>query len=1394
MKKFSVLLSMVSLLLALFSGCSSEKFPEFQTNDEPAPFDLLNLFAGYPVLDAAWDSVPGGTGNQKLAAMMQSDIPGTAEFMYILSYLMERAVAPGLDLLDDIKASLAFVTDDTERFYGNNQKGTPYAINSFYGDNNAPTYLEDFYGFLDTVAEAVPGNNNKIGVGVIGIMNRAVHYLLNEKTDAELDDFMVDLVETLTVTDDDPADGELDFKADFLDLAEFLSTPVAMADFPMFITEGAVPGEDTLITDIPSMPGGTDSDLGNMAKGLASLMNGFLSMLHGESLDREGMYDLIGNLDAALADPDVTQRLIWNMANYFTAGGSVYGAAVNTTNTNVNANQYNTDNDPTAGLYSNVELKENLSQLLTGASGLFLRDDRRSSMVWYNGTTSQDYPLASLLKNVKNIYMDWDNAQIQESVYDLIRFDALGRDRTIAGSYSASMLEHLLYLGAIAGNTGWSHLADANEIEDSNIFSSNTKEDSARRHGHGEFQGYLTLNDSLFSIMGARDSLASLGTYELLFDGSGVIKGVDQVFRRRTSFNGATADRDNYKFRYTWNYPALQFLSGACVGDFGVSTEGSLHGGNDDGGLGNDQYIPYSANGIYTKDLASWTFSWVIRACWEGEGPYYATQGATRSGNEYTYKRPDGSVYATVVKTDPGDASTWTYTYPVSASYDKADPDDATLRWNRYKAAWNTDYFMIRSLAGTNYVPKDSTGDTRPDTSTNPGYRSYTEMIPEKSAARECASQEEALFRNFQWVMNEKRFAMIIPLWLRNTGGLGGSIESAAYQIIEGNGIHGLSAARIMRDNGVWAKYNQGSTADSSVMSQVPGDYRIIILSEEIQTGTCGLGAVDADKILSLLGNGAATPATIGHNITAISRFGFPRSSLVTSGTNYEHRLLGSRNVGTANQDYGFQLNDGDWTKRNSLLPLFIALLAPLRERSYVADPFNVSANRNALAQTLEGLGALVKPWTFFNYNCDSSGVAANTWLPRVKGGALSYDYYMNHSISLVPDCEISGFSTSGTKGWYGGDSARDYYTPPAMPTLLSVLLDSDTTTNRSNTTRRADGLLGRLMYYDVAAGRPAVTETLTTHTPPDDAAVNSFCYGLEQLTSAMKGARSKGTRIYEDMSGDISVHGYTDQISRVTKGIDPPAWLFQKRVRPDDGTKYIDLDLDDLLNTVIGETASDGLRQYQDVNTLYNDGTGDPDFTDFNETITDLSDLTGDFLVEGAPYFISEHLFDVMDALFQHNVPSEAQVKGLLYTLGKLLAYYDGSDWLFQGGDPGFSVLYDFLTTAVPNIHNEMGLYNGVPNRGTTYRSLMNSLWQATADNGLAALIMETISIGHYSSGDFINELALWLDSDLISGPNTEFYPIMADLLRDMGDLVENSPTAEGLYMLYDYYGFQGY
>ena len=82
------------------------------------------------------------------------------------------------------------------------------------------------------------------------------------------------------------------------------------------------------------MASGTDSDLGNMSAGMSSVMYGMITLLNGETVDREGMYDLIENLQDAIGDPEIVKRLIWNMSNYFTTNGSVYGT-LNTTNTDV---------------------------------------------------------------------------------------------------------------------------------------------------------------------------------------------------------------------------------------------------------------------------------------------------------------------------------------------------------------------------------------------------------------------------------------------------------------------------------------------------------------------------------------------------------------------------------------------------------------------------------------------------------------------------------------------------------------------------------------------------------------------------------------------------------------------------------------------------------------------------------------------------------------------------------------------------------------------------------------------------------------------------------------------------------------------------------------------------
>jgi hypothetical protein len=1486
MKKAWFFFLAVILAITLQSGCSKARsILDFQNNNMPAPFDLFHLFDGYPALDAVWDSVPGMTGNQKMAQMVIADIPAAADFFYILSYLMDRSENPGLGLLDDIKAAIALVTDSSERFYGNNRLGPAYNINSFYGDNNAGTYINDFYGFLDEVGRNVGGSSPKVGESVVSIIGQVMPYLLTTKTDDELVEFMEGLYmptfyDNVNYSTTVPAPGyevrlregtyttaqmtaagitdnsisslkvppfykvtlyqndgfggtawtydsstinigaasnqassiriEKD-NTDMKDLAELLAQPLAMADFPMWINLQGTPaeaGDDTLETNFSLMSSRTDSGLGNMASGLQSLMYGLITLMNGETTDRAFLQDLFNNLNDALSNTDMIKRTMWNLSNYFTptVGSSVsqiYGT-LNTTTVDPDfvTGVYNTQIANT--LYSNAELKETLQEFLGLAGGLFQRDDRLSSMVYKSmGTASQDYPLTVVPTLIDNLYINWDQTQLKESIYDMIRYDALGRDRTSGSpAYAASHLEHLLFVGAIAGNFGFVHIDDGREIGTGSIDATcNSADCNANRHGHGEHCGYLTLNDSLFAITSVRDALSSLGTYELAFDsGAGYISKGGQsgrIFRSRNSFS--LSSPSTYRFVYDINYPALRFLSGPCAGDMGNSGGGNPSGG---GGDGTNEYVPYTANGIgnsnylLTGDLASWTFMHVARACMEGEGPYYYRDPAagTDTINGFTgtkYLRPDGRIYALVDASD-------NYYYPVDGGNDVVDPNVSAdgQRWNRFKPTWNTDYYAMQdSLNNNYYTPSNMNG-----TATTAGCLTYNEISLTR-AQRECASHEEAIYRNFQWVMNEKKMVLIVPMWLYGVACGMLPVESCVYQVVEGNGLTGLSMARRYRGANVWAKANSSGT------SSIPGDYRINVLAAPIRTAG-GLGTIDTAKVYNdTLGRGTLTPGAVAHNIIALTRLAFPRSPLITSGTQYQHNLLGSRKFDNdlENSDLGFRAwssaaaqGDPVWKKRNSLAPILIALIANLHAKS--------NTTNNAVAKMLSGLQPLIKPLVFFNYDISNSlnmpnnptrkrdGIAENCWLARAR--SVGGDYRYPHSKYLMPDCNVtegSGFdsSTSSPYGWYGGEAARAYYAPAEIPNLLSVLLDSDTTTNRGTIAQRADGLLATLTKYTAGtSGRPDEIVTQRTYEAPNTGAIRDILYGLEQLTSGMKVAKAAAIGIYEDQStsgGTIS--NYT------TKQLNPPEWTFTKRQRPGEPTEYIDIDAEKMLNNLKG--GDDGLNTTKGLNQFHSASVAACNWTNLTNADDDgvldvLQTMTDEFLKTGAAYPISNELFNIIDALYLHS-PSQAQIKGALYNIGKLMAYYNGSPWLLQG-DTGFSTLYDFLMTAVPTLDNEMALYSALKGqtKGETYRSLLTSLKNASAENGLLQFVVASAALGPYSSGDLLNDLSLWLDSDLISGAGTEFYSILSEMLQKLADIAQYAPDEVMLYSIYDQYGFQ--
>src|SRR3990172_4239810 len=165
MKKLYVFLCSAVLIISALTGCSKSDLPDFQTNEPDPPFNIFHLFDGYPALKAAWDSVPGTTGNQVLADMMRDDIPGTSEFLSILGYLLSSANSPGLGLLDNLKGTLSLMIDPSERFYVNNN------IKTFYSDpelgGSPEDHLQNFYAFLDEITRNAGGGTPKVGSSVI---------------------------------------------------------------------------------------------------------------------------------------------------------------------------------------------------------------------------------------------------------------------------------------------------------------------------------------------------------------------------------------------------------------------------------------------------------------------------------------------------------------------------------------------------------------------------------------------------------------------------------------------------------------------------------------------------------------------------------------------------------------------------------------------------------------------------------------------------------------------------------------------------------------------------------------------------------------------------------------------------------------------------------------------------------------------------------------------------------------------------------------------------------------------------------------------------------------------------------------------------------------------------
>lgn len=520
-----------------------------------------------------------------------------------------------------------------------------------------------------------------------------------------------------------------------------------------------------------------------------------------------------------------------------------------------------------------------------------------------------------LAQNFANLDFSTSVTGVDASLRDLIRLDAQGRDRvTNIESSPITALESLMFILTLSDTFGFRWADPMNggtEVLEANSAA-----------GGPMTGGVLTVGDSIHSL--GSKMTTDLGVKEFMNQstiGLAVFKNGDA--------NTPTA------MQIDVNTPTLTLLEAP-----------------------DPSIIPTATDPVYTKTIP-FIMKLIRTVVLSGGGPYYNKNRTDSSGNIYTI---DGKLYKDSNGVDliyKQDWNTSEYRIKVSNTVSGACTSTSLCRWvgpgGRETTANHANNSFVQVPSGTN------ASGTR-------GWSIPVWEIPKDDAGeRALNTDEEVIYKNFQWLLHEKRMVAVIPL--RASLGNGVPYKMAAYVTLIANGLTGLmKAAPILEDgtnctdrlNGVWrikttlmkpgcASPTQpnfrvpGTPILQENYSDIPGDSMFLL--EAWDYGTSGSGPLtfnslgDASVYTIFYPDAAAAgviPPAIGANFGVMERLSF----LV------EDKVLPSG----ANTAYGKSVEEV-WQKRNKLLPLIITLAQTLDDQ---ADPGN---NKNPF-RILTGLSA----------------------------------------------------------------------------------------------------------------------------------------------------------------------------------------------------------------------------------------------------------------------------------------------------------------------------------------------------------------------------------------------------------------------------------------------------
>ncbi|EMJ95982.1 hypothetical protein [Leptospira alstonii] len=507
----------------------------------------------------------------------------------------------------------------------------------------------------------------------------------------------------------------------------------------------------------------------------------------------------------------------------------------------------------------------------------------------------------------KNLFNLGFPIETDSSLKELIRLDYLGRDRTYGGfEYKVSALEHLMFLLTLADTFGfrWEKPADNTVM---------SLEPNGSVNGGPMTGGVLTVGDSIYSLGSAMTG--NLGV---------------KTFLNQSANDGAVYRNGDpispIPFRMEINTPTLSLLE---------SPDPSV--------------VPDAADPVFTKTIP-FMMRLIVNTVLSGGGPYYNKNRKDKTGNIFT---TDGKLYIDSNGNDLIYKSFWSssdYRIKLSDTKDGRCTSGGLCRWvgpgGRETNAGYTNNRFDPVSSGVN-------------ASGTKGWSIPIWEISKTHSERALETDEETIYKNFQWLLFEKRMVAIIPL--RASLGPGVPYKMAAFATVIANGLKGLMEAKpqfqdgsgcTFKINGKWNRlgsfWKPGCASSSQPnfrvagtpileenFSSLPGDSMFFL--EVWDYGTSGTGPITFNSLGDFSIYNIFYPPTSRYGVLPpVFAFNFPvmeRLSFLTSDSVFTSRI------------------DSYWDRRNKFLPLVVTLAKILMDQS---DPV---ANKNPF-QLLTGLSA----------------------------------------------------------------------------------------------------------------------------------------------------------------------------------------------------------------------------------------------------------------------------------------------------------------------------------------------------------------------------------------------------------------------------------------------------